>query len=141
MMGIRHQGPHMHTLEEEFRDSDDDWLGVAAAQDRKDGDSIRAYLQHHAKLVPPRHVIVGMTMLMSSSRMPKGTKAPCLVVRHFDPGDSSDPQRTFRNGLEDGTVELKETVIQCGYDVFLAFSDFTIDLTARGYGAEPPKES
>jgi hypothetical protein len=131
----------MRTLEEEFRDSDDDWHGLAYGHDRKDADSIRAYLQHHAKCIPPGHVIVGITIVMRASYQPRSVHTPFLRVMHFDAGDSTDPPSMFRKGLDDGTIELKQTVIQCDNNLFLAFSDFVIELTARGYDVEPPSET
>lgn len=129
----------MHTLIEEFRDSDDDWYGIAYGQNRTDGNSLRAYLQR-AKAIPPEHVIVGVTVVLRSIRPPKGLRPPFLRIFHFDPGQSTDPPRMYKEQLDAGNALFRMTIVPCGEDLLDTFADLTIELTAREYGVEPPPE-
>ncbi|VWB98243.1 hypothetical protein BPS26883_04753 [Burkholderia pseudomultivorans] len=123
----------MGTIMDEIRDSeDDDWIGIAAAHDRKDMGSLRAYLQLQAKAIPKHHEIVTVTILMRASHLKPDVRLPLLVVEHFDPGDSPDPRALY----EDGDVKVEKTTVQCDSHIFDAFSDFTIELKRRGYSAE-----
>ncbi|MBR8137204.1 hypothetical protein [Burkholderia cenocepacia] len=129
------------TIEEEFRDSDDDWLGFASGQERRDGNSLRDYLQRYAKVIPIEHVIVSIEIVLRASYPTGSVPAPCLHITHFDPGHSVDPARLFRTSLETGEhVELKSTSLPFDDELFQVFSDFRIELTARGYFVEPIDE-
>lgn len=123
----------MGTIMDQIQDSeDDDWIGIAAAQDRKDMESFRAYLQPHAKAIPPHHEIVAVRIVMRTSQLKPHVRLPLLVVQHFDPGDARDPRTLYASG----DVELEKTIVHCDTRIFDAFSDFTIDLKRRGYSAE-----
>ncbi|KWI50258.1 hypothetical protein WT72_24090 [Burkholderia pseudomultivorans] len=123
----------MNTIMDRIRESeDDDWIGIAAAQDRKDLESLRAHLQLHAKAIPQHHEIVTVTILMRASHLEPGMRLPLLVVEHFDPGDSPDPRALY----EDGDVKVEKTTVQCDAHIFDTFADFTIELKRRGYSAE-----
>lgn len=126
-----------HTIEEEFRYSDDDWFGFASGQERRDGNSLRDYLQRHAKVIPIEHVIVSLTIQLRASH-PGSVPAPSLRIAHFDPGHSTDPARLYRTSYETGEhVDLKYTTVPFDAELFQTFSDFKIELTARGYYIEP----
>lgn len=129
------------TIEEEFRDSDDDWFGLASAQERKDGNSLRDYLQRHAKVIPIEHVVAHIEIVLRASCPMGSAPAPVLLITHFDPGHSTDPGKLYRTSYDTGErIELKQTAVPFDNELFQVFSDFRIELTARGYYVEPIDE-
>ncbi|MEY8173763.1 hypothetical protein [Burkholderia multivorans] len=123
----------MGTIMDEIHDSeDDDWIGIAAAQDRKDMGSLRAYLQLQTKAIPEHHEIVVVRIVLKASHLDPDAQLPLLVVEHFDPEGAADP----RAMVENGDAKLEKTTVRCDAGIFDVFSDFTIHLKRRGYTAE-----
>ncbi|WP_175994881.1 hypothetical protein [Burkholderia vietnamiensis] len=129
----------MSTIEEEFRGSTDDWHGIAYAHEREAAGSFRAYLQRIAPEIPPHHVITNVQIVMCTTYAKEG-RTPFLRISHFDAGEMPDPVAAFHERVATNTLDSKFTVVKCGLDLFEAFSDFEISLTARGYDIVPIDE-
>lgn len=73
-----------------MRTSDDDWSGIAFAQNNRNADTLAAHLQANG-ILPPRHVVVNLQLFLRATVAPRGLKAPYLTVTMFDATGSRDP--------------------------------------------------
>lgn len=122
-------------------DSDDDWSGIAVANDAQPGDDFRTRLVA-SDLVPNGHVVVRIALTLRSTHIASKTlKAPFVTAFLFDAGGDPNPQAAFRAAKATGQLDLKTVNIQLSdTDALNLFRDMTVDLMARGFdlGDEQP---
>ncbi|WP_321935459.1 hypothetical protein, partial [Burkholderia cenocepacia] len=99
--------------------------------------SLRAYLLRYADRIPEHHVVVNVELVLRTEYPPRGVRPPYLSVVHFDPGHSTDLPLTWKRNIENLNFDHTITYVECGYDIFDAFSDAKMDLTPRGFYIEP----
>lgn len=123
-------------------DSDDDWSGLAVANDGRPGDDFRTRLAASG-LVPEGHVVVRIMLTLRSTLIAsKALKAPFVTAFLFDAGGHPDPQAAFRAAKATGHLDLKTVNIQLSdTDALDIFRDLTVDLMVRGFelGDEQPQ--
>ena len=112
--------------------SDDDWSGVAFAQNNRTADTLAAHLQANG-ILPPDHVVVNVQLYLRATVAPKGLKAPYLTVTLFDASGSRDPAAAYREAINDGQVVFPIVHVQVDEKVIEIFSDLMIDLTPKGF--------
>lgn len=115
-------------------DSDDDWSGIAVANDARPGDDFRTRLVASG-LVPDGHVVVRITLTLRSAHIASTTlKAPFVTAFLFDADGHADPQAAFKAAKATGHLDLKTVNIALGdTDVLDLFRDLTVDLMVRGF--------
>ncbi|NKA72488.1 hypothetical protein GO285_01404 [Ralstonia solanacearum] len=126
-------------------DSDDDWSGIAVANDAQPGDDFRTRLVASG-LVPQGHVVVRIALTLRSTHIASKTlKAPFVTAFLFDAGGHPDPQAAFRAAKATGNLDLKTVNIQLSdTDALDIFRDLTVDLMVRGFDLgdeQPPPQS
>lgn len=88
-------------------DSDDDWSGLAVANDAKPGDDFRTRLAA-SRLVPDGHVVVRVMLTLRSAHVASATlKAPFVTAFVFDAGGHPDAQAAFKAAKATGHLDLK----------------------------------
>ncbi|CAJ0808846.1 hypothetical protein R77560_04801 [Ralstonia thomasii] len=115
---------------------DDDWSGVAYAQNNRGGDTLAAHLQANG-ILPPGHVIVNVQILLRATVTPAGVKAPYLTVTMFDATGCRDAAAAFRQAVADGQRHFPIKHVQVNDAMIEVFSDLMLDLTPRGFDAHP----
>lgn len=119
--------------------ADDDWSGVAYAQNARGGDTLAAHLQANG-ILPPGHVVVNVQVYLRASGAPAGVKAPYLTVTMFDASGSRDPAAAYRQAIEDGQVVFPIVHVQVDNSMIEVFSDLMLDLTPRGFDVRRPRQ-
>ncbi|MGM3412400.1 hypothetical protein [Ralstonia holmesii] len=112
--------------------SDDDWSGVAFAQNNRTADTLAAHLQANG-ILPPGHFVANVQLYLRATAAPKGLKAPYLTVTLFDASGSCDPAAADREAIQDGQVVFPIVHVQVDEKVIEIFSDLMIDLTPKGF--------
>lgn len=114
--------------------TDDDWIGLAVANDARGNDDFRTRLIA-SKLVPDGYVVVRIVLTLNSPHLQSETlKLPFATVFLFDAGGHADPLAAFKEAKATGNVNLSTINIGLtAQDVLSLFSEFTVDLFVRGY--------
>ncbi|WP_426400896.1 hypothetical protein ACN9M1_26565 (plasmid) [Ralstonia sp. R-29] len=81
--------------------SDDDWSGVAFAQNNRTADVLAANLQANG-IPPPGHVVANIQLYLRATVAPKGLKTPYLTVTLFDASGSRDLAAAYRQAIKGG---------------------------------------
>lgn len=122
-----------------MRTSDDDWSGIAFAQNNRNADTLVAHLQANG-ILPPGHVVVNLQLFLRATVAPRGLKAPYLTVTMFDASGSRDPAAAYRHAINDGQVVFPIVHVQVDEKMIEIFSDLMIDLAPKGFDIHRPRE-
>lgn len=114
--------------------TDDDWIGLAVANDARGNDDFRARLVA-SKLVPDGYVVVRTMLTLNSPHVQSASlKPPFATVFLFDAGGHPDPLAAFKEAKATGNVNLSTINIGLtAQDVLGLFGEFTVELFVRGY--------